>query len=65
MNNYMLRRAFILTFIYYCRLTSATRTHASQEFNHGLVFSSMPLQDDQIFEVQNKTALRLKHNYLF
>ena len=34
------------------RLTSATRTHASQEFNHGLVFSSKPLQDDQIFEVK-------------
>ena len=33
------------------RYTGATRTHASQEFNHGLVFSSTPLQDDQIFEV--------------
>ena len=34
-------------------MTSAIRTHASQEFNHGLVFSSAPLQDDQIFEVNN------------
>ena len=39
------------------RLTSATRTHASQEFNHGLVFSSNPLQDDQIFEVRRDLIL--------
>ena len=42
-------------------MTSAIRTHASQEFNHGLVFSSAPLQDDQIFEVNN----RYYHQRLF
>lgn len=30
----------------------ASRTHAAQEFNHGLVLSSQPLQDNQIFEVR-------------
>ena len=34
-----------------CR-RSASRSHASQEFNHGLVFSSAPLVDDQIFEIR-------------
>ncbi|TRY73920.1 hypothetical protein TCAL_09119 [Tigriopus californicus] len=33
-------------------LKSASRTHAATEFNHGLVFSSRPLQDDEIFEVR-------------
>jgi len=32
--------------------TSATRTHAAQEFNHGVVVSAAPLTDDVIFEVR-------------
>ena len=31
---------------------TASRTHANQEFNHGLVLSRAPLQDDRIFEVR-------------
>ena len=30
----------------------AHRSHASQEFNYGLVMSAQPLQDNQIFEVR-------------
>jgi hypothetical protein len=37
----------------------AHRTHAAQEFNHGLVMSSKPLQDNQIFEV-TETELKLE-----
>ena len=33
------------------RRVVAHRSHASQEFNYGLVMSSQPLQDNQIFEV--------------
>eukprot|EP00095_Tigriopus_kingsejongensis_P009407 maker-scaffold143_size313727-snap-gene-1.19 protein:Tk09407 transcript:maker-scaffold143_size313727-snap-gene-1.19-mRNA-1 annotation:"neuralized-like protein 4-like" len=33
-------------------LRTASRAHAATEFNHGLVFSSRPLQDDEIFEVR-------------
>ena len=33
-------------------LRSAVRSHASQEFNHGVVLSERPLQDNQIFEVR-------------
>jgi hypothetical protein len=29
---------------------SATRTHAAQEFNHGLVLSNTPLVDNQVLE---------------
>lgn len=32
--------------------TTASRTHANQEFNHGLIMSSSPLQEDRIFEVR-------------
>jgi len=32
--------------------TSAVRTHAAQEFNHGVVLSEKPLLDDVIFEVR-------------
>ena len=35
---------------------TATRNHATQEFNHGLVLSSFPLQDNQIFEVVNSSC---------
>lgn len=31
---------------------TALRNYASQEFNHGLVMSNMPLQEDQLFEVR-------------
>jgi len=31
---------------------TATRNNATQEFNHGLVLSSFPLQDNQMFEVK-------------
>lgn len=31
---------------------TASRTHATQEFNHGLVMSGSPLQDNQMFEVR-------------
>lgn len=31
---------------------TASRTHATQEFNHGLVLSSFPLPDNQLFEVR-------------
>ena len=30
-------------------LRTATRSHAVQEFNHGLVFSHTPLVDNQVF----------------
>ena len=33
-------------------LRRACRSHAAQEFNHGLVLSSAPLDHDQIFEVR-------------
>ena len=31
---------------------TAFRNYANQEFNHGLVMSSSPLQEDQLFEVR-------------
>ena len=31
---------------------TASRSHANQEFNHGLILSSSPLQDDRMFEVK-------------
>lgn len=31
---------------------TAQRTHASQEFNNGLVFSAEPLADNQLFQVK-------------
>ena len=31
---------------------TASRTHAAQEFNHGLVISNSPLTDNQMFEVR-------------
>ena len=31
---------------------TASRSHANQEFNHGLILSSTPLQDDRMFEVK-------------
>jgi neuralized-like protein 4 len=31
---------------------TASRSHANQEFNHGLILGCVPLQDDRIFEVR-------------
>merc|ERR550532_3669697 len=31
---------------------TASRSHATQEFNHGLVFSAVPLEENQMVEVR-------------
>ena len=42
---------------------TATRKMAAHEFNHGIVFSLDPLQDNQMFEVINFfLSIQFKHN---
>lgn len=43
---------------------SAFRLRPSHEFNQGLVFSSRPLQDDQVFEVRIDRKVRIERNKL-